>query len=190
MRGWKRQESGMGMPAKSCDQREKKSRRKENSEDQGRKRAGETQLIQLPVPISCSQPSARGALLHRTVPYSPDSSTSPGAWFSRAQRAWNSFLSSPSLAWGFRNEGTTAVQPLLSWEGFSPRKSAVSPRLEVLRPPLCSTQMAVCRTSQERPQTAYLQASDGQPCVINCAAPEARNMNNKGYTDFIMKRPF
>jgi len=28
--------------------------------------------------------------------------------------------------------------------------------------------MTVCRTSQEKTQTAYLQASDGQPCGINC----------------------
>ena len=87
-------ESWMGMPAKNCDQREKKSRRKGRSEAQGGKRAAETSCL---VPVSSSQPSARVlcsthcALQLQLLTFLRE------AGF-RAQLAWNPFPL-PVLPW-------------------------------------------------------------------------------------------
>ena len=88
-------ESWMGMPAKNCDQREKKSRRKGRSEAPGRKEGSRDKL-----PGSCFQQSTfcKGALLHTlrltaSAPHLP-----PRSWFQGTAGLESLPASSPSVA--------------------------------------------------------------------------------------------
>lgn len=90
---------------------------------QGRKRAGETQLIQLPGSYFLQSAFCKGALLHRTVPYSFSSSTSSSSLISGHSGPGipSPFQSFPGLR--FPGEGfAAAVQPLLSLGGLLTQK--------------------------------------------------------------------
>lgn len=185
MRGWKRQESqGWGCQPKIVIREKRRAGGRGRVRIQGGKRAGETQLTKLPG--SCfRQPSARALCstalrLTASAPQLP-----PRTWLQGTADLESLPPSSPFLAWGFQ---ARALQLLSNhfypWEGFSPRKSAISLRLEALRPPLCSIQMTVWRTSQEKTQRAYLQAL----CHKLCSSRGQKYEQKGAYTDFIMRK--
>lgn len=124
MRGSKRQESqGWECQPKTVIREKRRAGGRGRVRIQGRKRAGETQLAQLPGSYFLQSTSCKGSLLHGTVPYSFSSLTSSRSLVSG--HSWpgipSPFQSFPGLR--FPSQGfAAAVQPLLSLGGLLTQK--------------------------------------------------------------------